>query len=131
MLDFSPATQHLARERLAPHMGRTRQLLVDFKDDGWTVGLGEFDAIVTHQAVHELRHKNHATALHRSARTVLRPHGVYLVCDHYVGSDGMSNASLYMNIDEQRAALQAAGFVCVERLLKMKGLVLHRARLYS
>jgi SAM-dependent methyltransferase len=128
MLDFSPAMHHLARERLAPHMGRIRQLLVDFKDDGWTVGLGEFDAIVTHQAVHELRHKQHATTLHQSVRTVLRPRGVYLVCDHYVGSDGMSNASLYMNIDEQRAALQAAGFVCVERLLKMQGLVLHRAR---
>jgi hypothetical protein len=75
--------------------------------DGPSV-LGEFDAIVTHQAVHELRHKKHATTLHRSARTLLRPRGVYLVCDHYVGSDGMSNASLYMTIDEQRAALDQA-----------------------
>jgi hypothetical protein len=25
---------------------------------------------VTHQAVHELRHKKHATTLHRSARTL-------------------------------------------------------------
>jgi SAM-dependent methyltransferase len=82
MLDFSPAMHGLARERLAPHIGRTRQLLADFKDDGWTVGLGEFDAIVTHQAVHELRHKKHATTLHRSARTLLRPRGVYLVSDH-------------------------------------------------
>src|SRR5215831_6464190 len=53
MLDFSPAMHHLARERLAPHIGRTRQLLVNFKDDGWTVGFGEFDAIVRHQAVHD------------------------------------------------------------------------------
>jgi len=131
MLDFSPAMHHLARERLAPHIGRTRQLLADFKGDGWTVGLGKFDAIITHQAVHELRHKKHATTLHRSARTPLRPRGVYLVCDHYVGSDGMSNASLYMNIDEQCAALQAAGFISVERLLIKKGLVLHRARLHG
>jgi SAM-dependent MidA family methyltransferase len=131
MLDFSPAMHRLARERLAPHIGRTRQLLADFKDDGWTVGLGEFDAIITHQAVHELRHKKHATTLHWSARTLLRPRGVYLVSDHYVGSDGMSNASLYMNMDEQRAALEAAGFLSVERLLEMKGLVLHRARLYG
>ena len=131
MLDYSPAMHHLARQRLAPHIGRTRQLLADFKDDAWTIGLGEFDAIVTHQAVHELRHKKHAATLHRSARTVLRPRGVYRVCDHYVGSDGMSNAALYMNIDEQSAALEAAGFVCVERVLEMKGLVLHRARLYG
>ena len=128
MLDFSPAMHHLAREQVRPHIGRTRQLLVDFKDVAWTVGLGEFDAVVTHQAVHELRHKKHAATLHRSARTLIRPHGFYLVCDHYVGSDGMSNASLYMNIVEQRAALQAAGFVSVERLFEMKGLVLHRAR---
>ena len=131
MLDFSPAMHRLARERLAPHIGRTRQLLADFKDDGWLLGLGEFDAIVTHQAVHELRHKKHATTLHRSARTLLRPRGVYLVSDHYVVGDGMSNASLYMNMDEQRAALEAAGFLSVERLLEMKGLVLHRARLYG
>ena len=129
MLDFSPAMHHLARERLTPHLGRTRQLLVDFKDPEWAVGLGKFDAVITHQAVHELRHKKHAVRLHSSARTLLRPHGVYLVCDHYVGNQGMSNASLYMNIDEQRAALETAGFVAVERLLEMKGLlVLHRAR---
>jgi ubiquinone/menaquinone biosynthesis C-methylase UbiE len=131
MLDFSPVMHHLARERLAPHIGRTRQLLVDFKGEGWTVGLGEFDAIVTNQAVHELRHKKHATRLHSSARTVLRRRGVYLVCDHYIGSDGMTNTSLYMNSDEQRAALLAAGFVSVVRLLEMKGMVLHRARLYE
>ena len=73
----------------------------------------------------------HAAALHSSARTVLRPRGVYLVCDHYIGGNGMTNTSLYMNIDEQRAALLAAGFVSVVRLLEMKGLVLHRARLYE
>jgi len=88
MLGFSPAIHHLARQHLAPHIGRTRQLLADFKDDAWTIGLGEFDAIVTHQAVHELRHKKHAATLHRSARTLLRPRGVYLVCDHYVGLVG-------------------------------------------
>jgi len=119
MLDFSPAMHHLARERLAPHIGR--QLLVNFKDDGWTVGLGEFDAIVTHQAVHELRHKKHATTLHRSARTPLRPRGVYLVCDHYVGSDGMSNASLYMNIDEQCAALQADAVTLLDKINRPAG----------
>jgi hypothetical protein len=34
-----------------------------------------------------------------------------------------------MTVDEQRAALEAAGFVSVARQLEMKGLVLHRARL--
>jgi len=44
-----PSTRCSARQRLAPHIGRTRQLLADFKDDAWTIGLGEFDAIVTHR----------------------------------------------------------------------------------
>ena len=48
MLDFSPAMHHLARERLTPHLGRTRQLLVDFEDPEWAVGLGKFDAVITH-----------------------------------------------------------------------------------
>jgi hypothetical protein len=128
---FLPCNASFGARTSRAHIGRTRQLLADFKDDGWLLGLGEFDAIVTHQAVHELRHKKHATTLHRSARTLLRPRGVYLVSDHYVVGDGMSNASLYMNMDEQRAALEAAGFLSVERLLEMKGLVLHRARLYG
>ena len=130
MLGFSPAIHHLARQHLAPHIGRTRQLLADFKDDAWTIGLGEFDAIVTHQAVHELRHKKHAATLHRSARTLLS-RAASISSATTTSGDGMSDASLYMNIDEQSAALEAAGFVCVERLLEMKGLVLHRARLYG
>ena len=109
---------------------RTRQLLADFKDDAWTIGLGEFDAIVTHQAVHELRHKKHAATLHRSARTLLS-RAASISSATTTSGDGMSDASLYMNIDEQSAALEAAGFVCVERVLEMKGLVLHRARLYG
>jgi len=109
---------------------RTRQLLADFKDDAWTIGLGEFDAIVTHQAVHELRHKKHAATLHRSARTLLS-RAASISSATTTSGDGMSDASLYMNIDEQSAALEAAGFVCVERVLEMKGLALHRARLYG
>jgi len=125
-----PSTRCSARQRLAPHIGRTRQLLADFKDDAWTIGLGEFDAIVTHQAVHELRHKKHAATLHRSARTLLS-RAASISSATTTSGDGMSDASLYMNIDEQSAALEAAGFVCVERVLEMKGLVLHRARLYG
>jgi hypothetical protein len=55
----------------------------------------------------------------------VRAGGVCLLCDHYVGGDGMSNGSLYMTIEEQRAALQRGGFVSVARLFEMKGLVLH------
>jgi hypothetical protein len=53
--------------------------------------------------------------------------GCYLVCDHYVGDDGMSNDALYMTVEEQRGCLKAAGFGAVTNLLAMSGLVLHRA----
>ena len=78
------------------------------------------------QAIHELRHKAHASRLHSQVRKVLKPGGAYLVCDHYVGEDGMTNDQLYMTVAEQRAALEAAGFAVTE-MLRMRGLVLHRA----
>jgi hypothetical protein len=53
---------------------------------------------------------------------------MYLVCDHVLGPEGMSNADLYMTALEQGDALRAAGFGDVEEVLEQKGLVLHRAR---
>jgi predicted methyltransferase len=83
--------------------------------------------VVTHQAVHELRHKDRACGLHAQAAGLLAPGGVYLVCDHVAGEGGMAEDQLYMTVDEQAAALAAAGFGVVEQLLLKGGLVLHRA----
>src|SRR5262249_54030107 len=63
MLDFSQAMHELARERLGHRMHNVRPILADFKSADWSMGLGAFDAVVTNQAVHELRHKKHALAL--------------------------------------------------------------------
>jgi len=93
MLDFSQAMHDLARERLGG-LAHVRPVLADFRREGWSEGLGKFDAVVTIQAVHELRHKKHASGLHKTVRSLLRPQGRYLVCDHYVGRDGMANAAL-------------------------------------
>jgi len=84
--------------------------------------------VVTHQAVHELRHKRHAVGLHEQVKDVLKPSGAYLVCDHHLGDGGMSNDQLYMTVDEQRQALLAAGFSSAEAVLVHGGLVLHRAQ---
>jgi predicted methyltransferase len=59
-------------------------------------------------------------------KTLLAPGGVYLVCDHYFGDDGMRNEQLYMSIAEQEAALRAAGFEIRPLLLK-GGMALYRA----
>lgn len=109
-VDFSPTMHTLARERLGRAADRVQFVERNLRDPQWHAGLGPFDAVVTHQAVHELRHKRHAPVLHAQVRSLLAPHGRYWVCDHYVGDDGMANADLYMTVDEQRAALGDAGF---------------------
>jgi len=127
LLDFSPAMHALAGRRLAAFSMRTAFLERDFKATGWSQGIGEFDAILTHQAVHELRHKNYAAALHRQVRQILSKRGIYLVCDHYFGDDGMTDNRLYMSVEEQRTALSSAGFKTVEKVMQHRGLALYRA----
>ena len=127
MLDFSLAMHELARERLGSFASMARQVEADFKTSGWTTGLGTFDAAITMQAVHEVRHKRHVPDFHVSVRRLLKANGRYLVCDHYVGSDGMKDEALYMTVEEQREALRLAGFNTVRCILRRDGLVLHSA----
>jgi SAM-dependent methyltransferase len=126
-LDVSAAMHALARERLGAHAHSVSFIERSFKEPGWTEGLGCFDAVLTLQAVHELRHKRHAAALHAAVRGLLAPRGCYLVCDHVCGRDGLSNETLYMSLDEQVAALRAGGFAAVELLLERHSLALLRA----
>jgi hypothetical protein len=126
LLDFSSAMHELARRRLGPMTSRVDCLEKSFKDADWSEDAKSFDAVVTNQAVHELRHKRYAVELHRQVRTLLRPGGSYLVCDHFYGPDGMTNHQLYMTIEEQKSALETAGFSVGQVLLK-GGMVLHHA----
>ncbi len=127
LLDFSDAMHALAKMRLASKASSATYITRSFLEPDWPANLGDFDCVITNQAVHELRHKRHAANLHRAVRTLLRPHACYLVCDHYSGDDGMQNDQLYMMIQEQKASLIEAGFTIVEQLLVKGGLVLHPA----
>lgn len=127
-LDFSPAMQEPARARLAPFLDRVAFLERSFKSETWSDGLAGFDLVVTNQAVHELRHKHHAPALHRQVRVLLAADGAYLVSDHFSDPGGLPNAELYMTKAEQKEALLAAGFARVERLAVAGSLALHLAR---
>lgn len=126
-LDVSAAMHALAAERLGPLQARVSFVERNFREPAWVEGLGSFDHVVTHQAVHELRHKRYTTMLHEQVRGLLAPGGRYLVCDHFAGPGGMKNDQLYMSIDEQRDALQRAGFVRVEPVLLKRGLMLYLA----
>lgn len=127
LVDFSPAMHQLARTRVAGLGHRVEFIERNFKDHDWTRGLGAFHAVVTIQAVHELRHKRHAIELHSRVREILEPGAVYLVCDHFAGDGGMQNQELYMSIEEQRCSLKSAGFARVEQVFVKGGLALHRA----
>jgi ubiquinone/menaquinone biosynthesis C-methylase UbiE len=128
LLDFSSAMHELARKRLGHTSWNVAFFERNFREPTWAKGFENIDCVVTHQAVHELRHKRHAATLHAEVQRVLAPNGMYLVCDHFAGPGGMENDKLYMSADEQKEALHAAGFTRVDRLLMLGGLVLHRAR---
>ena len=125
LLDFSAAMHDLARIRLGSHARCVRFIERSFKEPGWNRGLGLFDAVITNQAVHELRHKRHAVGLHAGVRATLAPAGIYLVCDHYFGEGGLANDQLYMTPEEQRDALLKAGFSKVARVAGADTLVMH------
>ena len=93
LVDFSAPMHDLARARLGPRAAQVTFLQRSFKDPDWPQGLGLFDAVITNQAVHELRHKRHAPRLHAAVRQVLRPGGVYLVTDGFFGTEGLAEQS--------------------------------------
>ncbi|MDZ7812598.1 MAG: class I SAM-dependent methyltransferase [Ideonella sp.] len=127
LLDNSSAMHELARERLAALAARAEFVLRDMGQADALSGLGTIDAVLTHQAVHELRHKRHALGLHQRVRALLGGRGVYLVCDHFCGPGGQPNDQLYMTVDEQAQALRDAGFAHVQLIHQEQGLVLHAA----
>jgi ubiquinone/menaquinone biosynthesis C-methylase UbiE len=127
LLDFSEAMHELAKRRLGPLVNRVEFLSKNFKNPDWVQSLSYFDAVVTNQAVHELRHKRYAEELHKQVRAVLKAGGTYLVCDHFSGEGGMSNEQLFMTVAEQKAALESAGYASVSQVLLKGGLVLHSA----
>ena len=127
LVDFSAPMHDLARARLGPRAAQVTFLQRSFKDPDWPRGLGLFEAVITNQAVHELRHKRHAPQLHTAVRQVLRPSGVYLVTDGFFGTEGSQNNQLHMTLAEQQAALLAAGFSQVELVATSGSLAMHRA----
>jgi SAM-dependent methyltransferase len=126
-LDFSPAMHALARQHLGALAARVHFLVRDFRPPGWAADLPPCHAVVTLQAVHELRHKRHAVGFYTAARTRLFPGGVLLTCDHFRGPGGKSDLALFMTLPEHEQALRAAGFSTVREIRRQGSLVLYRA----
>jgi SAM-dependent methyltransferase len=110
--DFSPPMLEMCRRRLGD---RASYVLGDFLQPAWTTAVSPpYDAVVTMQAVHELRHKRRARTLYAQIRDVLR--GRLVVCDHDQHGD------LYATEAEQHAALAAAGYTAIATELSLGGL---------
>jgi SAM-dependent methyltransferase len=117
--DFSTAMHFLAKERLGANADRVNFVVGNFKEVGWESILGEFNAVITLQAVHEVRHKERVPALFRAVKSLLKEKGIFLYCDHFCGESAMQNNSLYMSTHEQEQCLAQAGFSNVTRTLSI------------
>ena len=119
LLDFSQPMLTMSRIRLSAFGGRVSYLQADFKESGWAHKVGAlYDAIVTIQAVHELRHKRHALKFYQECRAILNEGGLLLVCDRLPHDDSARDRALFMTEDEQRIAIRRAGFADAEVLLR-------------
>jgi cyclopropane fatty-acyl-phospholipid synthase-like methyltransferase len=125
LMDFSAAMLASSRQRLAA-FAPASFLLASFKSDDWSRRLaGQFDRVVSMQAVHELRHKRHVARLYEQVYQVLAARGVALICDHTPFDDSTKSRALYMTDQEQQQALTDAGFANVHVELAINGLMLY------
>ncbi|ATU65823.1 SAM-dependent methyltransferase [Piscinibacter gummiphilus] len=113
-LDFSDTPQAPARTRLASKEGRRTHVVRHLANPGWADGLGRFDAVISHDAVHTLLRAHRPTAFYAQVRALLLPGAVFLLADRSTGDhDG---ASPYLTPDEQREAFDAAGWTSADIL---------------
>lgn len=124
LLDFSPPFLAMCRQRLAAHLDKLAFVEADFTRADWPDALGarRFDAVVSMQAVHELRHKRHMPALYTRAHDLLKPSGVLVVSDHTPPDATPRSTSLHATAEEQHAAMISAGFATVRTHVVVEGL---------
>lgn len=117
LFDFSEPMLEMSRGRVA-RFPAARFVLGDFRSDDWPrhVG-GPYEAVVSMQAVHEVRHKRHVPRLYRLIRALLVPGGLFLVCDRTPDDDTPRSRALFMTAEEQVQMLREAGFEDVELVL--------------
>ncbi|NNP75588.1 methyltransferase type 11 [Acinetobacter sp. Ac_3412] len=124
--DFSEAMHQLAQEKLnTTERARATYIVGSFKAADWQNTFSQkYDLIIIHQALHELRHKCYATDFHKIVKTLLKPQGHYLVCDHLCAAHAMQNDQLYMTKQEHLDALEQASFTQIKMPLEIEGLCL-------
>lgn len=121
-IDFSKAMHQLSKEYLGQLATQVKYLIANVKDPDWynITQPEKYDVVIIHQVLHELRHKAYAQNFHTQIKNNLLNHnGIYIVTDHIVTVNGMTNTALFMTIDEHLQALSLAGFT-LTKILKEK-----------
>jgi SAM-dependent methyltransferase len=110
LLDFSAPMLDMCRRRLGDRPA-VDHVLADFTRPDWAATLpASFNAVLAMQSAHEIRHKRHLARLYSQVRDVLAPGGWLVVCDHEPFGDDVRRLPLHATVDDQHAALAAAGF---------------------
>ena len=127
LLDFSQPMLDMSRDRVGSFPAATF-VLGDFRSEAWTKCVtAPYEAVVSMQAVHEVRHKRHVPRLYRQIYGILVSTGIFLVADR-VPDDGSSrSAALFMTAEEQLEALTGAGFMDARILMSGDALILCRS----
>jgi len=126
-LDFSEAMHAIAREVLGPLGERVEFTACDFREPDFARGLGSFDAVVTMQAAHEMRHRRHLVRFLETAASALKDGGILLYSDHYAEPGNGKNPDLMETRQRQKRALEQAGLIDVMCLLDEGGMALYQA----
>ncbi|MER6080916.1 class I SAM-dependent methyltransferase [Streptomyces sp. NPDC001833] len=124
LLDLSPAMRRLARTRLSSSKV-TQFVEADFSDAKWPdLVSSEYNAVVTMQAIHELRNPAAVPLLYGQIATVARPGASVVVCDHLPVEH--RHRGLYMPPSAHLAAMAAGGLANAEIIRVSDAMVLVR-----
>jgi cyclopropane fatty-acyl-phospholipid synthase-like methyltransferase len=128
LLDFSEPMLEMSRHRVARYPS-TEFVNADFRSEGWMKCLTTpYDAVVSMQAVHEVRHKRHVPKLYGQVHRLLAGNGLFLIADRVPEDDLPRSAALFMTEHEQTHALADAGFSDIRVVMSGDALVLCQCR---
>jgi SAM-dependent methyltransferase len=123
LFDFSPLMLDMSRERLARFADRARFHQGSFAEDGWCQRLpAPFDAVVSLQAVHEVRNSKRIARLYSEIFNITESGGIVLIADKI--NDESDKEEHHLTAAEHVAALGGSGFESVRTIISAGDLAL-------
>lgn len=128
LVDFSEPMLDMSRARVGDAVA-ARFVLADFRSADWVRSVdGPYEAVVSMQAAHEVRHKRRIPALFQQISGILVPAGIFLMCDRVPEDDSLRSTTLFMTAPEQDRALRDTGFENIRLVLEGDALALYACR---